>query len=221
MSAWFNRMVRLPPFVAAFGFVKACAKPIKPPKLPVKEKPKVEKKVKAAPVVVAKTEKAPGNPLDALPATPFVIYDFKTLFVNHKDKAGTGHDVMMEMVDHAGWSFWYLHYEKVGTEGKVGYMFQNMLEGFIQRLEGFKKYSFGKFCMLGEEGCYDIKGVLLIRGQTVDVDELKDHPQFEYMQARKMDIADAGDKQKIREYFSSVEDGQCDGQRAAMAVWHK
>merc|ERR1719491_2846244 len=97
VSAWFNRMVRLPPFVAAFGFVKACAKPIKPPKLPVKEKPKVAKK-----------EKAPGNPLDALPATPFVIYDFKTLFVNHKDKADTGHDVMMEMVDHAGWSFWYL-----------------------------------------------------------------------------------------------------------------
>ena len=63
-----------------------------------------------------------------------------------------------------------------------------MLEGFIQRLEGFKKYSFGRFCMLGEEPSLEIKGVLLIRGSDINVQELKDHPQMEYMQARQMDI---------------------------------
>lgn len=55
-------------------------------------------------------------------------------------------------------------------------MFQNMLEGFIQRLEGFKKYSFGKFCMLGEVPNLEIKGVLLIRGHDILVQELVDHP---------------------------------------------
>ena len=73
-------------------------------------------------------------------------------------------------------------------------MFENLLEGFIQRLEGFKKYSFGKMCMLGEEPNLEIKGVLLIRGHDINVQELKDHPQMEYMQARKLDITNAGDK---------------------------
>jgi len=31
-----------------------------------------------------------------------------------------------------------------------------LLEGFIQRLEGFKKYSFGKFAMLGDEPSLEI-----------------------------------------------------------------
>jgi len=37
---------------------------------------------------------------------------------------------------------------------------------------------------------------------------------MEYMQARKMDIAAADDKQKIRDYFSSVTETQCNGQMA-------
>ena len=191
----------MPPFVAAFGYVKACAKPIKPPKLPAKEKPKVpEKKPEAAaaqPKPAVEEEKKHKNPLDALPPTQFVIYDFKTLFVNLKDKVNDGHTQMMNLVDHAGWSFWFLHYDKFGEEGKIAYKFQNLLEGFIQRLEGFKKYSFGKMCMLGEEPNLEIKGVLLIRGHDINVQELTDHPQMEYMQARKLDIENAGDKKKI------------------------
>ena len=50
-----------------------------------------------------------------------------------------------------------------------------MIEGFLQRLEGFNKYSFGKFCMLGEEPNLEIKGVLMIRGQVI-TQELIDHP---------------------------------------------
>ena len=91
----------------------------------------------------------------------------------------------------------------------------------MQRLEGFKKYSFGRFCMLGEEPNLDIKGVLLIRGHSVEVQELKDHPQFEYMQARKLDLTNAGDLLKIKEYFGSKEQGQCDGGLVQMALWHK
>ena len=59
--------------------------------------------------------------------------------------------------------------------------------------------------MLGEEPNLDIKGVLLIRGHSVEVQELKDHPQFEYMQARKLDLTNAGDLLKIKEYFGSKE----------------
>lgn len=225
VTSWFNRITKLPPFVAAFGYVKACAKPIKAPKLPVKEKPKVvEKKpaeAAAKPKPAAEEQKKPKNPLDALPPTNFVIDDYKRVFSNLSDKYGEGHENMMSTVDHAGWSFWLLHYEKVGKEGQVGYMFQNMLEGFCQRLEGFKKYSMGKFCMLGEEPSLEIKGVLLMRGHDINVQELKDHPQMEYMQPRKLDIANAADKKIIQEYFGSADGGQCDGMKCQVSMWHK
>lgn len=187
---------------------KKALKPI----LKAEEKPKKAAQAAAAKPKPTDEPKKAGNPLDALPPTNFVIYDFKTLFVNHPDKGGEGHEVMMNMVDREGWSFWFLHYEKVGSEGQVDYKFQNLLEGFIQRLEGFKKYSFGKFCMLGEQPNLEIKGVLLIRGHSVDVQELIDHPQFEYMQARKMDYGNSDDMKKIREYFASRDgDASCDG----------
>ena len=130
VTGWFTRMTRLPPFVAAFGFVKTCAKPIKPPKLPQKEKPKAPEKKPEAAAAAAKPkpaapeeQKKAGNPLDALPPTNFVIYDFKTLFVNLPDKLEDGHEKMMSLVDKDGWSFWFLHYDKYGEEGKVAYKF--------------------------------------------------------------------------------------------------
>lgn len=141
-----------------------------------KKKPTKEQAAAAKPSSEGFTEKKAVNPLDALAPTNFVIYDFKTLFVNLEDKLNDGHEKMMSMVDRDGWSFWFLHYEKYGDEGRVAYKFQNLLEGFVQRLEGFKKYSFGRICMLGQEPELEIKGVLLIRGHSVEVQELKDHP---------------------------------------------
>jgi len=178
VTAWFTRVTRLPHFTRAFGFVKVCQKSLKPPKLPVKEKPKVEKK--AEPVAHAKPEaaeeeKKEKNPLEALPPTAFDLFSFKTYFVNVPDKRGAGHAEFMSKVDKEGYTFWYLHYEKFGDEGRIAYKFQNLLEGFIQRLEGFRKYSFGKICMLGEEPNFELMGVLLVRGQVIP-QELIDHP---------------------------------------------
>ena len=172
--AWFGRVSALPEFVAIMGKIKMAKKSVKPV-LKVEEK-KAAKPAQQAAAQKPPEEKKAGNPIDALPPTSFVIYDFKTLFVNLKDKVEDGHTQMMNLVDHAGWTFWFLHYDKFGEEGKIAYKFQNLLEGFIQRLEGFKKYSFGKFAMLGEEPNLEIQGVLLIRGSDINVQELKDHP---------------------------------------------
>ena len=229
VTAWFNKVTRLPNFVRAFGYVKACQKPLKPPKLPAKEKPKVEKKAESAQQVKPKPEQAAAsteekkakNPLDELPPTAFDLFNFKTFFVNHPDKKGEGHKAFMEQVDKEGWSFWWLHYEKYGDEGQVSYKFSNLLEGFVQRLEGFKKYSFGRICMLGEEPSLEIMGVLLIRGQVI-TQELIDHPQFEYMQARKMDWNNADDMALVRDFMASKQDGEkVKDMHVQMALWHK
>jgi len=63
--------------------------------------------------------------------------------------------------------------------------------------------------------------VLLIRGSDINVQELKDHPQMEYMQARKLDIENADDKTKIKDFFSAVDNGQCNGMKVQVAMWHK
>jgi len=70
-----------------------CAKPLKP----VCVAEKKEEKKKAAPAqaapkpAAAKPEKKKDN-VESLPPSPFVVYDFKTFFVNHPDKKGAAVD---------------------------------------------------------------------------------------------------------------------------------
>ena len=219
-------MAALPEFISVFGVVRMAKKALKPV-LKVEEKPakggaKPAKAAAAAKPKPAEEEKKAGNPLDRLPATNFGLYDFKTYFVNCPDKAGQGHQQFLEQVDREGWSFWLLHYDKFGEEGKIGYKFQNLLEGFLQRLEGFKKYSFGKFCMLGQEPSLEIQGVLLIRGHDINVQELKDHPQMEYMQPRKLDYGNAADMGLVKEFFASKDGGEpVNGLPVQISMWHK
>ena len=40
-------------------------------------------------------------------------------------------------------SFWKIEYEKYTGEGEKLYMTRNLVVGFLQRLETFRKYSFG------------------------------------------------------------------------------
>ena len=217
--AWFERVAAIPEFISIFGKVKIAKKSIKPV-IKTEEKPKAAAQQAAAKPKPDEEKKA-GNPLDALPPTPFDLFNFKTFFVNHPDKKGDGHKAFMDQVDKEGWSFWWLHYEKYGDEGQVSYKFSNLLEGFVQRLEGFKKYSFGKVCMLGEEPSLEIMGVLLIRGQVI-AQELIDHPQFEYMQARKMDWNNADDMGLVRDFMASKEGGEdVKGMKVQMSLWHK
>jgi len=215
--AWFARVAAIPEFVSVFGKIKMAKKSLKPV-LKSEEKPK-----KAAAAAAKPKEEQPKkevNPLDALPPTNFDLFNFKTYFVNEPDKKGAAHDRMMAEVDREGFSFWFIHYEKFGAEGTVAYKFQNLIEGFMQRLEGSRKFSFGKVCMLGEEPNLEIKGVLLTRGLQIP-QEWHDHPQFEYVQPRKLDYNNAADVTLIKEYFASKQGEMCDGLIAQIVAWHK
>lgn len=216
--AWFARVAALPEFVSVFGRVKQCAKG-----LPQVVKAKEEPKKAAKPAAAAKPADAPKkdvNPLDALPPSPWNFFDFKTLYVNHKDKAGEGMEELKKQFDPAGYSFWYVHYDKFGEEGKVFYKFENLMKGFLQRFDHFRKHAFGKVNMIGVEPDLDIKGVFCFRGLELP-QECHDHPQFEYMQPRKMDIKNADDLKLISEHWSAVQDGQIEGKVVTLTAWHK
>jgi elongation factor 1-gamma len=208
VTAWFVRVTALPSFVRSFGSIKLAAKLMKPAiKLAVKEKPKaVEKKVapkpKAADDDEEPVEKKEVNPLDALPPSSFDLFNFKTFFVNHKDKKGEAIDEMLKIFDPEGYSFYYLQYEKFGNEGQVLFKTTNLCKGFLQRFDGFRKHAFARHCVIGDEPNLEIEGVWLWRGQGIPQEAI-DHPQFEYYKNRKLDVKNADDVALIREFWGA------------------
>ena len=139
VTSWYTKMAQLPSFAGAFGACKLCTKPLQPAiKLEVKPKKteakKEEKKAEPKPEeeeekVVEKKKEI--NPLEALPPSPWNFFDFKTLIVNHKDKAGEGMKALKEQYDPEGYTFWFLQYEKFGSEGEVLYKTENLMKGFL------------------------------------------------------------------------------------------
>jgi elongation factor 1-gamma len=80
-----------------------------------------------------------------------------------------------KMFDKEGWSLWKLHYEKMEGECEKVYMTKNLVGGFQQRMESFRKYSFGYLGIYGEEPNLEIKGVYMWRSKGIP-QELVDHP---------------------------------------------
>lgn len=189
-TAWFERVVAHEAAVKTIGHVKACAKALKPTikaeEKKVAPKPAAAAKPKADDDDEPKVDKT-KNPLDCLPETKFDLYNFKTLFCNHPDKAEGGVNALLEQYDKEGWSTWFLSYEKYKGEGEVMYKTENLLQGFLQRFDKFGKYSFGRMCVTGEEPSLEIEGVFMWRGTTIP-QECIDHPQFEYYRPRKLDL---------------------------------
>ena len=206
---WFDRVAKDAAFASVFGRVRICPKSL-PPALKEggaakKEKaPKQEKK----PAKKEEEEDAPPkeekkiNPLEALPPSPWNFFDFKTLMVNHPDKAGAGMAALKEQFDPAGYSFWFFHYDKYGKEGQIMYMTENLMKGFHQRFDHFRKHCLSRTCILNDEPNLEIEGVWCFRGLEIPF-EMHDHPQFEYYNTRKMDINNKKDFTLIKEFWSA------------------
>jgi len=202
VNAWAEACFANASVKKVFGGVQMCAKPLKP----LCTVPKKEEK-KAAPAAAKKEVKkeVPKDNIASLPPSPWIVYDFKTFYVNHKDKKGEAVDVWMKELDWAGWSFWHFHYEKFGSEGTKLYVTNNMLTGFLSRAEFINKHAFARMGVFGEEPNLEIMGVWLLRGTEMP-DIWKEHPQFEYYKTRKMDPRkNKEDLKMVREYFAHKE----------------
>lgn len=189
VSTWAEKIFGTSEFKNVMGSIKMCERPLKPVCIASPVDKKVEKKA-AAPAAKPKEEKKQEKVVDnvqALPPTPFDVYDFKTLFVNHKDKKGAGVDTWYKMLDWDGWSFWHFHYDIYEGEGDKFHVCNNLLTGFLSRAEHTSKYTFARMAVLGEEGSLQIKGCWLLRGQVLPDGLAKEHPQMEYYKTRKLD----------------------------------
>merc|ERR1712032_667571 len=223
---WFERVAADAAFKKVFGRVKICNKALKPtikeagaaaekPKKVKQEAPKPKPAAEAAP-----KEEKKINPLEALPPSPWNFFDFKTLMVNHKDKAGGGMEALKEQFDPEGYSFWFFHYDKYKGEGEKLYKTENLMKGFLQRFDHFRKHCLAKMCILGEEPKLEIEGVWCFRGKEITF-EMHDHPQFEYYEERKMDFNNKKDFQLIREFWSAEIGKKANGMKIQSQIWHK
>jgi len=215
VTAWAERVFTLPEFVASFGTIRMCNKALKPvcEADPKKEAPKKES-AKPAAKKEAPAEKPKDN-VESLPPSPFDVYEFKTFYINHPDKKGVAIDETYKMLDWEGWSFWFLHYEKYKSEGKLLHVTNNLLGGFLSRAEHTTRYTFGRHCVLGDEPDLEIMGVWLMRGTELPDGLKKEHPQFEYYKSRKMDPRNNKDDDKLlREFFGGKEEDTINGLKA-------
>jgi len=105
-----------------------------------------------------------------------------------------------EMYDNEGFSLWKVKYDKYEGEGEVLHMTNNLLGGFIQRLDTFRKYSFAVHGVYGDEPKLDIKGAWLWRGVDIPF-EIKDHVSYEYNFFTKLDITKEEDRKYVEDMW--------------------
>lgn len=235
-SAWFERVVAHNDFKAVCGLVKSCAKSIKPqiaaPAVKKEEKKAAPKKEAGGDDDGGESQpaKKPKSELELLPESKFDLFNFKTFFVNEPDKGGSAVDAFVSgewKYDAEGWSIWHMHYEMyvdskgVRQEGLKTYHTENMVDGFLQRWEDFRKWSFGRMCILGTEELQEIKGVFMWRGQGVPK-ECDDHPSFEYYKKRKLDIVNKKEDLKLlRQYWGAKPGDKIDKMAVLNVKWQK
>jgi elongation factor 1-gamma len=216
-AAWIEGLTKLPEVIARIGNVKFAAKVIKPI---LAEKKKEE--VKVAPKKAAADDEdddgaqkvfGAKNPLDSLPATKFILPEWKTYFVNLGElKPTDGMTHFFQNYDPAGYTIYYTKYEKYEGEGVVLYQTSNLMNGFIQRCDDkFRNYAFSMMAILGEEPNLDIEAVWMFRGKGVP-QEMIDHPQFEYYTKRELDVTKEADRKVIAEFFCAKAGAKINGQ---------
>lgn len=235
VTRWFETVVDNAAFQKVWGKIRLCVKEFEPfvhhhekqahaeeakttsPKK--KEKKKEEAKPKAEVAKPAakpkkdddddddeeKPVKKEKNPLDLLPPSKFNLFDFKTLYVNAPNKLDAL-KFFWENFDNEGYSIWFVKYIKVKGEGEKLFLTNNLMNGFLQRLEQFRKYAFAVHGVYGEEPTLEIRGVWVWRGNDHPA-ELKEVPAYEYHTYERLDPTKEEHRNLVQQFWTGLEEG--------------
>jgi elongation factor 1-gamma len=165
-------------------------------------------------------KKKAEDPLDLLPPSKLVLPDFKTYFVNLVDKKGEGMKHFWENYDREGYTLYYAKYDKYEGDGVVLYQTSNLMNGFLQRLDDFRKHVFAMMAITGEEPSLDIESVWMFRGKGIPA-RMEEHPQWEYYQKRELNIDNEADRQLINEFFTAKVGETVNGRKVQECKMHK
>ena len=208
LKRWFEALKTREEIVGVWGKIFECrtVQPFPEPKAKPEKKAPAPKKAAAPKKEETKAEedkpaKKPVNPLDLLPETPLILDEWKKLYSNNPVEETL--PAFWKMFDKAGWSIWKVDYEKIEGECEKVYMTNNMLNGFLQRMEAMRKYSFGYLGIYGDEPDLNIRGVFFWRGLTVP-QEMIDHPQFEYYKREQLDSENPEHRAIVEEFWGKT-----------------
>lgn len=230
VTRWFNDIANHENIVKVCGRTQLCKVPQKPPKLgkDIHEAPKKKDAKKEEPKKKEETGGEEGgdgdeekpvkkakDPLELLPETPFDLDSFKREFMNSKDRKSTMEELWKKF-DSKGWSFWWMQYQNLPSEGKILFKTNNSASIFLQNLDSFRKWSFGSYGVYGVEGDYVCRGIFMWRGLEIP-NQVKEHNNYEYMDIKNLDWEK--DRAYIENYWLNLEEGNdCDGRKVA-SVW--
>ncbi|ORM41498.1 putative elongation factor 1-gamma 2 [Babesia sp. Xinjiang] len=175
--------------------------------------------VKEQDAFVAYTKKLGSLESGAAEESSFVVDTWKKTYSNCKgDLEKEVMPWLWENVDYDNWSFYFMKYNKLEDECTSDIFTSNMLSGFLQRFEPeFRRISFGVINVMGSNGCFDIKGVWLIKGKELPP-SVTEHPSFEFHTFTKLDAKNEADRKVITNYFCAED--SIDGVAIADAkVW--
>ena len=208
VSEWFKNIAESPEALKAYGKTVMCKAPVKVAVLEKKEKKEDKKKEdkkkekKEDKKEEKKDEKKDEN-----------LENFKRAFLNNKDKKDAMEKFWAEY-DPKGYSLWWLEYQNLDSECKIGFMTSNNKGMFLQKLDNLRKYAFAVHGVYGVEGDYKIRGVWMWRGTEVP-DEMKEHDSFPYYTVRKLDIEKPEDKQLVNDYWTKLNpEDEVEGRKA-------
>jgi len=177
---WFSTCVNQPEFKKVIGEVVLCKKELMAAgqgapaagkkggdkKEGGKKKDKKADKAPPAPAPVKKKEH-PYKIMDKESPSPFSMDAWKKTYSNAKTYEAAM-EAFWSTYDMNGWSLWYQIYN-FNDENKRTFMVCNAIGGFQQRSDEIRKWGFGVMDCLGtEDTVLEIKGLWLLRGDTVD-----------------------------------------------------
>ena len=140
----------------------------------------------------------------SFPETKFDLFAFKTMYVNAPNKKDAL-DFLLANWDENAFSFWYLVYDKLPSEGKVLFLTNNLMSGFLDRADACRKYSLGVHGVYGDEPNLEVRGVWMWKGVDI-LEPLKEHQQFDVYKYTKLNPKKAEDWAIISEYWTKLDE---------------
>jgi len=133
-----------------------------------------------------------------LPPSKFILDDWKRFYSNEETENALRY--LWENYDHEGYSVWFGEYKYPEDNQKI-FMTLNLVGGYLQRLEGVRKYGFGSIIIFGEEPRLEIGSCFILRGKEVPPEmlEVPDHESYSW---RRGDTKNEADKKLINDYFA-------------------
>lgn len=106
------------------------------------------------------------NPVELLPKSTFNLDEWKRFYSNNDTPVAM--EWLWNNIDLEGYSVWKVDY-KFNDELTQTFMSSNLIGGFYQSLDKYRKYIFGNMVVLGENNNNIITGYFILRGQDLSV----------------------------------------------------